>query len=157
MPNHTENCIMCGDKTSWDHIRSLFKGVNVQGEQCEFTYNALIPCPKTVYQSNLSSVEMKKRGEHNCWYDWNHAHWGVKWDAYDVMIYPELMRIEWLSPWGPPTSVIDELVWRVNGMSWISFTYTYRLEGDDDVEVFHVIEGNLLDENGETVSNNKEA
>lgn len=62
------------------------------------------------------------------WYNWNNAHWGVKWDAclVDMERHEGIITYYFESPWGPPYE--DMMLELSEKFPTIAFTHSYTEE-----------------------------
>lgn len=96
MPNHVTNVVQAHD------IRDLAPLLNDAG-QVDFRH--LIPEPPNIEQGGCS-------GQHApgviCWYEWNVANWGTKWNAYESSVEHD-GTVTFLTAWSHPEPVIFAL------------------------------------------------
>ena len=126
MPNWVYNDLYCrGSEEDLDTLAAFFemdienhtwspqKGLeDLATEHVSFTYMAMrnpFEKPYNVTREEYHSVngysDGKKSGDTaGNWYNWNNAHWGVKWDAKVnyVKRNHEFLSYHFESPWGPP-------------------------------------------------------
>ena len=75
-------------------------------------FNILIPQPTNVFQGNLSSVEEKKYGKENCWYEWRTKHWGTPKNAHEDSVEwleDGLVEIIFWTDWSSPKPWLNKL------------------------------------------------
>ena len=69
-----------------------------EGNQCEFTFNALVKRPKS---------------EEGNWYDWNVNNWGTKWDASEPSVYVNdvdyKVDVTFDTAWSPPIEWLEKV------------------------------------------------
>lgn len=130
MPNWTYCELRCNDATDengfWEMLKPFIAGRNADGEERELTYNVCCPCPQYIYHGDLGFAEEAKYGKSNCWYDWNIANWGVKWDACRVEASDGLITFD--APWGAPAIWFEELcrVTIAAGITGLELTCEYE-------------------------------
>tara|TARA_E500000305_G_scaffold111360_1_gene123000 strand:+ start:304 stop:723 length:420 start_codon:yes stop_codon:yes gene_type:complete len=124
MPNRCTNEVYISfkDREATDEFLEFVKGKDTEGEEMPFTFNAIIPTPNGKWD-----------------YDWCCKNWGTKWDAYNhgggdsrVLIEDEgdeILRINFLTAWGPPTPILNKIGFKfgdkINYCRWF-----YRDEAD---------------------------
>lgn len=123
MPNHCENFVEITGNPKL--INKLLKQVEIteseatsRHEKSKFSCHKVIPRPTD---------------QDNNWYEWNIAHWGSKWGAYDLVENEN----DWegghysfffMSAWSPLTLVIEELA---RQYPKLNFFYRYHEGGCD--------------------------
>lgn len=94
MPNHVTNEIR-------GNAKALSSLLNDAGE-VDFSF--LVPPPANLETGGCS-------GQHApgvvCWYEWNVANWGTKWNGYDSQVSDGLVRFD--TAWSHPEPVIRAL------------------------------------------------
>tara|TARA_R100000742_G_C4277008_1_gene98520 strand:+ start:952 stop:1350 length:399 start_codon:yes stop_codon:yes gene_type:complete len=117
MPNHCTNEVYISfkDRAATDEFLEFVKGVDQEGDELPFTFNAINPLPNGKWD-----------------YDWCWKNWGTKWDAYDVEFEDEeeeFLRINFLTAWGPPTPILERIM--ANSGDKIEYVrWFYRDEAD---------------------------
>lgn len=109
MANHIHNVLFV-DK-EFDRIRECCRS-----EESPFDFNKILPCP---YDTSVSPDDVQ--GEN--WYDWRVAHWGTKWNGWDVGILEN--GFAFITAWSPPWGIIGELMRQFPGV-------TFTLSADDE-------------------------
>lgn len=123
MPNWCEN--------SLDSSISLEKYIN---KDEEFDFDLIKPMPKILRE--LPSIgfnkrrveELREKGDivkyndyhiykvtkkltgSEDWYEWSVKNWGTKWNADTYFISEDKKCVSFVTAWGPPLGVIDELI-----------------------------------------------
>lgn len=80
----------------------------------QFSFNGHDPMPAALAESTLQRRDddperwdaLQAAHGAGSWFYWCVQHWSTKWDARDVYVMtvgPELVRISFLTAWGPPT------------------------------------------------------
>jgi hypothetical protein len=138
MPNHTTNYVDVSVNSGCEKEQlalaelktklSIFDG--------KFDFNGIIPmpkelekgamigfdnCPSDYEHSNMGCYVPKDRilrqrwridfGADN-WYEWSYAHWGTKWNAYDVEIesnFDDELSLSFYSAWSPPVPIFAKM------------------------------------------------
>ena len=127
MPNHCTNEVYISfkDRGTTEKFLEFVKGVDQEGEELPFTFNAIKPLPNGKWDYNW------------CW-----DNWGTKWDAYnhndgtshgDVVIQDdgyEYLQINFLTAWHPPTPIL-EIINDKFGDDIEYCRWFYRDEGDN--------------------------
>lgn len=95
MPNHVTTEIRCADPRA---LAALL----TDGGEVDFSF--LVPPP-----ANLETGDCSGKHEPGvvCWYEWNSANWGTKWNAYSSDVDTERVRFE--TAWSHPLPVIETL------------------------------------------------
>ena len=101
MPNHCTNEVYISfkDRGTTEKFLEFVKGVDQEGEEIPFTFNAIVPLPN---------------GEWD--YDWCVNNWVTKWDAYKfgdkVTIEDDddsYVRMEFFTAWSPPQPILEKI------------------------------------------------
>jgi hypothetical protein len=101
MPNHIFNRVSFdadGDKLQ--EIVDFLAGVDDGGEATVFDFNKIVTQPKFSDDGGADGLPD--------WYSWRLAHWGTKWDAYDIDFW-DGNQITFSTAWSTPTQVIKAL------------------------------------------------
>jgi len=129
MPNHCGNNLEISadpkNKESLKQLKDFVKKSIVKNEKedaCEdltFTFQGVVPMPKELdipspardEYEDQALANIKKYG-YSDWYEWRHANWGTKWDAYDDYIGENLKDFVCMSfdtAWAPPIPYYEAL------------------------------------------------
>lgn len=135
---------------NWCHNTITIKGTPEQLSEFskkylqndEFSFESVIPSPKTVddcpdeyvihNESEAAKYFLKWDPSNPTnwfnWFNWNCYNWGCKWDASypEIYRYKNSIKIEFDTPWGPPSNVIERLV-----------------SDNPDIKIKHKYSGNL--------------
>ena len=105
MPNHITNEITCDDQ------RALSSLLN-DGGQVDFA--VLIPPPENIetggcahHFDRSADPDVPQPDGTVCWYQWNIARWGTKWNAYDQEVTEGKLRFD--TAWSHPYPVVEAL------------------------------------------------
>lgn len=104
MPNHVINIVRLGGEE--DKIRELVEFV--KSGDMPFDFNQIISMPPHIKREGLTSEE-KQRTKGRNWYDWSIAHWGTKWNCYEIDFIEEEFTYAFSTAWSAPEPVIREL------------------------------------------------
>lgn len=105
--NHTYNRITFDNTETYNTVKNL-----VKTESEGFDFNKIIPQPKGIYLDGLGEnyLGANDRIAHPLnWYDWNIAHWGTKWNAYNVKWNDEVNEVVFFTAWSTPMPIISQL------------------------------------------------
>jgi len=100
VPNWCSNKLIVGatNEKDLDDFVSKMGGEDEDGDVREFSFNALVPRPKT---------------ESTNWYDWNCNNWGTKWDASEPSVYISdedfKVDITFDTAWSPPIEWLQKV------------------------------------------------
>lgn len=100
-------------------------------------FNVLVQMPATVYQGELGMDEFKKYGKNN-WYDWRHANWGTKSNAYSQEVISEngVTYAKFDTAWRTPIEWLEKL------SAYGDFTCVYADEAlSHNCGVIEVVDG----------------
>lgn len=129
MPNWTFCDMHCDTPEMWSRVVPFLTGVNDYGEECELTFNNVVPMPQYVYTGDLGREEEIRFGTDNCWYCWSLKHWGCKWDASEVNMGESGCTFE--TPWSPPAAWFVALAEALGNLDpGIKVTVKCDVEGD---------------------------
>lgn len=119
MPNWCTNRVhISGNEEIVQDFISFVKGT---GEDGTFSFNAIIPTPQELIDTEASFGSEEHQEKHAAnkekygyahWYDYQCDKWGTKWDVndpdhfYDGGDYAEW---EFLTAWGPPEGIYNTL------------------------------------------------
>ena len=101
MPNHCTNEVYISfkDRGTTKEFIEFVKGVDQEGEELPFTFNAIVPLPNGKWD-----------------YNWCVENWGTKWDAYKhgdkVEVDEEddqIITMEFFTAWGPPQPILEKI------------------------------------------------
>lgn len=92
MPNHVTTEIT-GPQTA---LASLLNDAG------EVDFSFLIPPPENIERGDCSGFQHAPGAV--CWYDWNIAHWGTKWNAYSSEVTGGKVRFD--TAWSHPLRVM---------------------------------------------------
>ena len=113
MPNHTQcKIVIEGTKKDLDAFLKKANTKDSHGEMKEFTFQAFVPMPESIYRGNLGKEEEEKYGKENCWYDWSIDNWGTKWDCYQTDVHrisDKVLVIFLQTAWSPPMPVVKAM------------------------------------------------
>ena len=84
MPNYCSVLMCCHAHEDWNRVVPFLTGVNADGEDCQLTFNNVVPMPQYIYTGSIGKTEQELYGEDNCWLKWCYKNWGTKGDAYEV-------------------------------------------------------------------------
>lgn len=140
MPNHETNSVIIKGPVSVVHrfveegTRS--NGMNVPIRMIDF--ELIVPPPANMEAGGCPGGAVD--GIHSdtgevCWYDWNLANWGTKWNAYehdhfdhrvfvggdDGLPYARV-ELRFQTAWSPPTPIFDAIKSRWQGLEVIAVT-----------------------------------
>jgi len=107
MPNHCFNRVhITGDPDDIAAITAALIGPNDNTTIETITFTKLCPQPPDM------SLAPQPPNATNGWYEWRLAHWGTKWDAYDVDITDrddETLAFTCSTAWEPPSAFVETL------------------------------------------------
>ena len=100
MPNWCSNklVVSASKKSEVENFLQKVRGDDGDGTIEEFTFNSLVPRPKT---------------EEDNWYDWNVQNWGTKWDASEPNVSlsenENIAHITFDTAWSPPIEWLEKV------------------------------------------------
>ena len=146
MPNHTSNLIeiYCwGEKETklLEQFKKKFLKPNLT-----IDFNQIIPQPENISNEALTDEQIKqlaKRGVPH-WYNWNHANWNTKWNAYSqrVIANKYCFCLYFQTAWSEPRPII-ELMFKFAKENGMGLKYISSCEGGFFSNLKHI------DEDGE--------
>ena len=129
MPNWCFVEMYCDTPEEMDKVMPFLCGVNTNGEECELTFNNVVPTPQYVYQGDEGEEDRQRYGVKNCWFAWNNEHWGTKWDACEVSV--EEGHIYFSTAWTAPLPWMEALAKALNNLDpEIAVHFKCDFEGD---------------------------
>lgn len=100
MPNHITT-IVSADRTEVIHALLTEDGVD---------FKRIVPPPDTETYNSDSCGHMSTGGcPWDCWYRWNPANWGTKWNAYDDRVAEDNLSVTFDTAWAHPEPVLVKL------------------------------------------------
>jgi len=115
MPNWCSIEMHCDTPEMWSRVVPFLSGVSQEGTEEELTFNNVVPTPQYIYIGDTEGEEDRKRyGAANCWYEWNNAHWGTKWDACEVYMHDSGCGFD--TAWCPPYGWLEALAAAVGNL-----------------------------------------
>lgn len=116
MPNHINNHLLVeGSPSDITAFFSKAASKDINGKDCDFTFNAFVPMPQTVLREDLGIRErLEFPGDFN-WRDWSIKHWGTKWDCYSVGV--DSPRVRFRTAWSVPEPVLVEMSKQFPGLT----------------------------------------
>ena len=122
MPNWCENELRIVANTTKEVTDFLdrYSLKTGEGDGCGFDFDKIVPeprkvedCPIDCLVNDDNHIEIYEDRPWFDWYKWRNKYWGVKWNARDVSIDVHMkdttIYINFFTPWGEPTEIIDAL------------------------------------------------
>lgn len=114
-------------------------------------FSMVIPEPDNMFHGGCDMKHPHRDADGKvleCWYSWNPANWGTKWNAYDYSVEPapgDLCRVQFDTAWSHPVPVIaalaakfpDEIIEVVYADEDLgSNCGRYKIKGDETFDEF---------------------
>ena len=109
-----------------DDESNHYKVIHPDFDTPKFNFNLLIPTADEVI--NYIVVNDKLRQPHDdkrLWFDWNNAHWGTEWNAFNVIYHDDVIEFE--TAWDNVYDVIEKL-----SEHFPDIHFTYGVEYEDE-------------------------